>query len=273
MGIRLLLHSSVIHSRFYYQLDQPPVCLANKLSAITHCIVRERYLRHIGRDSLSKEDRQRLKRIVEEELLKMQNSDTDSSDDEPLILKVMGPKTGGTPPGQEGILKTKRKRDAITHCIVRERYLRHIGRDSLSKEDRQRLKRIVEEELLKMQNSDTDSSDDEPLILKVMGPKTGGTPPGQEGILKTKRKRESSEEGRGGGTEKKTRLDLVNPSYVRILFAVVSLYFMPSSPLLASAFYLLSAVLDDLDGYAARLLHQETQFGDDAGHAAALWGL
>ncbi|MGH0145661.1 UNVERIFIED_CONTAM: hypothetical protein FKN15_031974 [Acipenser sinensis] len=32
MGIRLLLHSSVIHSRFYcYQLDQPPVCLANKL--------------------------------------------------------------------------------------------------------------------------------------------------------------------------------------------------------------------------------------------------
>ncbi|MBN3271147.1 MYH7 protein, partial [Polyodon spathula] len=32
MGIRLLLHSSVIQSRFYYQLDQPPVCLANKLS-------------------------------------------------------------------------------------------------------------------------------------------------------------------------------------------------------------------------------------------------
>ncbi|MGH0186993.1 UNVERIFIED_CONTAM: hypothetical protein FKN15_022672 [Acipenser sinensis] len=31
MGIRLLLHSSVIQSRFYYQLDQPPVCLANKL--------------------------------------------------------------------------------------------------------------------------------------------------------------------------------------------------------------------------------------------------
>ncbi|XP_041092619.1 CDP-diacylglycerol--inositol 3-phosphatidyltransferase-like [Polyodon spathula] len=36
---------------------------------------------------------------------------------------------------------------------------------------------------------------------------------------------------------------------------------MPSSPLLASSFYLLSAALDDLDGYAARLLHQETQFG------------
>ncbi|MGH0175380.1 UNVERIFIED_CONTAM: hypothetical protein FKN15_070284 [Acipenser sinensis] len=32
LGIRLLSHSSVIQSRFYcYQLDQPPVCLANKL--------------------------------------------------------------------------------------------------------------------------------------------------------------------------------------------------------------------------------------------------
>ncbi|KAK6477693.1 barrier-to-autointegration factor [Huso huso] len=32
MGIRLLSHSSVIQSRFHcYQLDQPPVCLANKL--------------------------------------------------------------------------------------------------------------------------------------------------------------------------------------------------------------------------------------------------
>ncbi|MGH0167538.1 UNVERIFIED_CONTAM: hypothetical protein FKN15_052785 [Acipenser sinensis] len=34
MGIRLLFHSSVIHSRFYYQLDQPPVCTANKLRYI-----------------------------------------------------------------------------------------------------------------------------------------------------------------------------------------------------------------------------------------------
>ncbi|MGH0174013.1 UNVERIFIED_CONTAM: hypothetical protein FKN15_011398 [Acipenser sinensis] len=31
MGIRLLFPSSVTQSRFYYQLDQPPVCLANKL--------------------------------------------------------------------------------------------------------------------------------------------------------------------------------------------------------------------------------------------------
>ncbi|XP_041092604.1 HIRA-interacting protein 3 [Polyodon spathula] len=103
-------------------------------------------------------------------------------------------------------LKRSQDLSAVTHSIVRERYLRHIGHDSLSKEDRQRLKRIVEEELLKMQNSDTDSSDDEPLILKAKGPKTGGGP-------KTKRKRESSEEeeeGRGG--EKKTRLDLINPN-------------------------------------------------------------
>ncbi|MGH0170209.1 UNVERIFIED_CONTAM: hypothetical protein FKN15_060283 [Acipenser sinensis] len=32
MGIRLLFHSRVTHPRFYYQLDQPPACQANKLS-------------------------------------------------------------------------------------------------------------------------------------------------------------------------------------------------------------------------------------------------
>ncbi|XP_069599496.1 CDP-diacylglycerol--inositol 3-phosphatidyltransferase-like [Ranitomeya imitator] len=49
--------------------------------------------------------------------------------------------------------------------------------------------------------------------------------------------------------------------YVRILFAFVAFYFMPTSPLVASTFYLLSGLLDAFDGHAARALNQGTKFG------------
>ncbi|XP_015297716.2 HIRA-interacting protein 3 isoform X3 [Macaca fascicularis] len=42
------------------------------LSTLTHSIVRRRYLAHSGRDHLEPEEKQALKRLVEEELLKMQ---------------------------------------------------------------------------------------------------------------------------------------------------------------------------------------------------------
>uniref|UniRef100_A0AC11EF00 CDP-diacylglycerol--inositol 3-phosphatidyltransferase n=1 Tax=Ovis aries TaxID=9940 RepID=A0AC11EF00_SHEEP len=49
--------------------------------------------------------------------------------------------------------------------------------------------------------------------------------------------------------------------YARILFAIISFYFMPCCPLTASSFYLLSGLLDALDGHAARVLNQGTRFG------------
>ncbi|XP_040212067.1 CDP-diacylglycerol--inositol 3-phosphatidyltransferase [Rana temporaria] len=49
--------------------------------------------------------------------------------------------------------------------------------------------------------------------------------------------------------------------YARILFAFVAFYFMPTSPLVASTFYLLSGLLDAFDGHAARALNQGTKFG------------
>ncbi|XP_049759083.1 HIRA-interacting protein 3 [Elephas maximus indicus] len=42
------------------------------LSTLTHSIVRQRFLAHVGRDHLEPEEKQALKRLVEEELLKMQ---------------------------------------------------------------------------------------------------------------------------------------------------------------------------------------------------------
>lgn len=44
--------------------------------------------------------------------------------------------------------------------------------------------------------------------------------------------------------------------YARIVFAIISFYFMPCCPLTASSFYLLSGLLDAFDGYAARALNQ-----------------
>ncbi|MBW00036.1 CDP-diacylglycerol--inositol 3-phosphatidyltransferase, partial [Eschrichtius robustus] len=49
--------------------------------------------------------------------------------------------------------------------------------------------------------------------------------------------------------------------YARIVFAIISLYFMPCCPLTASSFYLLSGLLDAFDGHAARALNQGTRFG------------
>ncbi|XP_070340701.1 CDP-diacylglycerol--inositol 3-phosphatidyltransferase isoform X3 [Equus asinus] len=49
--------------------------------------------------------------------------------------------------------------------------------------------------------------------------------------------------------------------YARIVFAIISFYFMPCCPLTASSFYLLSGLLDAFDGHAARALNQGTRFG------------
>ncbi|XP_044304021.1 CDP-diacylglycerol--inositol 3-phosphatidyltransferase [Varanus komodoensis] len=49
--------------------------------------------------------------------------------------------------------------------------------------------------------------------------------------------------------------------YARIIFAFIAFYFMPTSHLTASFFYLLSGFLDAFDGYAARALNQGTHFG------------
>ncbi|XP_068919624.1 HIRA-interacting protein 3 isoform X2 [Petaurus breviceps papuanus] len=45
------------------------------LSVLTHSIVRQKYLAHVGLDHLEPEDKRKLKRLVEEELLKMQGDE------------------------------------------------------------------------------------------------------------------------------------------------------------------------------------------------------
>ena len=49
--------------------------------------------------------------------------------------------------------------------------------------------------------------------------------------------------------------------YARIALVLLSFYFMRSFPVCAVLCYLLSALLDAFDGYAARTLNQSTRFG------------
>ncbi|THV63990.1 CDP-diacylglycerol-inositol 3-phosphatidyltransferase PIS [Aureobasidium pullulans] len=49
--------------------------------------------------------------------------------------------------------------------------------------------------------------------------------------------------------------------YARVILTVVSLYFMPVHPRRCSAIYVVSCLLDALDGWAARRFNQGTKFG------------
>lgn len=49
--------------------------------------------------------------------------------------------------------------------------------------------------------------------------------------------------------------------YVRIILALLSFYFMPSNYVLASWAYIISGLLDAVDGHAARMLNQGSRFG------------
>lgn len=49
--------------------------------------------------------------------------------------------------------------------------------------------------------------------------------------------------------------------YGRIILALISFYFMPSNYVIASSCYVISALLDAVDGHAARYFNQSTKFG------------
>lgn len=49
--------------------------------------------------------------------------------------------------------------------------------------------------------------------------------------------------------------------YARIVLAIISFYFMPTSPAVSVSCYLISGLLDAFDGHAARYLNQGTKFG------------
>ncbi|XP_070507672.1 CDP-diacylglycerol--inositol 3-phosphatidyltransferase [Chironomus tepperi] len=49
--------------------------------------------------------------------------------------------------------------------------------------------------------------------------------------------------------------------YARIVLAVVSFYFMPTNYVISSWCYIISVLLDALDGHAARKFNQSTKFG------------
>lgn len=51
------------------------------------------------------------------------------------------------------------------------------------------------------------------------------------------------------------------PGYIRVVLALISLYYMPLHPRTCTLLYSISCLLDALDGYLARLFEQSTRFG------------
>lgn len=49
--------------------------------------------------------------------------------------------------------------------------------------------------------------------------------------------------------------------YFRVIFAVASFYYMRTDPILASVLYIVSGLLDAIDGHLARMLNQGTKLG------------
>jgi len=49
--------------------------------------------------------------------------------------------------------------------------------------------------------------------------------------------------------------------YARIVLALISFWFMPTSYVVAGWCYILSGLLDAFDGHAARMFDQSTKFG------------
>uniref|UniRef100_A0A336KH25 CDP-diacylglycerol--inositol 3-phosphatidyltransferase n=1 Tax=Culicoides sonorensis TaxID=179676 RepID=A0A336KH25_CULSO len=49
--------------------------------------------------------------------------------------------------------------------------------------------------------------------------------------------------------------------YARIILALVSFYYMPSDYLVSATCYIVSVILDALDGHAARQFNQSSKFG------------
>ncbi|VVC92612.1 unnamed protein product [Leptidea sinapis] len=84
-------------------------------------------------------------------------------------------------------------------------------------------------------------------------------------------------------SESKENIFLFVPNiigYGRIILAVIAFYYMPTNCLLAVVCYVTSALLDAIDGHAARIFNQSTKFGamldqltDRAGTAGLLMTL
>lgn len=49
--------------------------------------------------------------------------------------------------------------------------------------------------------------------------------------------------------------------FARVILAVISFYFMPTNYVIAIWCYVISALLDAVDGHAARYFNQSTKFG------------
>uniref|UniRef100_A0A452GRP9 HIRA interacting protein 3 n=1 Tax=Gopherus agassizii TaxID=38772 RepID=A0A452GRP9_9SAUR len=99
-----------------------------------------------------------------------------------------------------GLFQSRPDLRVLTLAVVRSRYLAHVGRESLRPEDKELLKELVKEELLRMQLDDSSSEGGSP------SPKSARDAP-QAGAEKRLHSSSDSSGGPGDTARKKQRLD------------------------------------------------------------------
>ncbi|KAH0626402.1 hypothetical protein JD844_001363 [Phrynosoma platyrhinos] len=70
-----------------------------------------------------------------------------------------------------GLFQGRPDLNVLTHTIIREKYRKHVGKESLTKEEREQLKKLVEEELVQMKVDDSPGSDEVSASVKSGGHK------------------------------------------------------------------------------------------------------
>ncbi|XP_048373952.1 HIRA-interacting protein 3 [Sphaerodactylus townsendi] len=119
------------------------------LSTLTHAIVQKKYLAHVGKENLTKEEKVQLKRLIEKELLQIQIED--SGDEESLTKLQPSTKSGG------------KKR---TFCLS------DSSEDEVEKKHEQKKRRTEKE--LELSSDEEDSGIDSKKAQVCLGPKYAG---------------------------------------------------------------------------------------------------
>ncbi|XP_077170671.1 HIRA-interacting protein 3 [Paroedura picta] len=101
----------------------------------------------------------------------------------------------------QGLFQGSPDLSILTHAIVRKKYLAHVGKEALTKEEKDQLKRLIEKELLQLQIED--SGDEELLTILKPSAEPGGQKrafcpsDSSEDEVESKRERKKRRTGKG----------------------------------------------------------------------------
>ncbi|CAH6793121.1 HIRA-interacting protein 3 [Phodopus roborovskii] len=165
------------------------------LSTVTHKIVRQKFLTHVGRDHLEPEEKQALKRLVEGELLKMQ-ADADNREGKRNFIQVKrSPAPCSDPERKRSRFNSESDSSSTPSSPDCSRPPKKNSRAQEKSRSRRALEKAVER---------TDEEQQTDLVAK-MGPEESSEEEGEGSVRSSKVWKESPEEDDGVKKEQKGR--------------------------------------------------------------------